>query len=158
MNDPSSRLRQKALGIASLALAIGVIAVGCGGDDDGRHDAISKRELLAKGNQICRRGNAEIEAAFGRLKGPPTRARIEAVLTKTVAPSISASSTSGALGAPDGDGQRVNDILDDAQKVLDGLKADPSAEVTAAEGNGPDPFVDIGRRLHAYGLTECASD
>jgi hypothetical protein len=143
-----------ALASAVSALAAGAIAAGCGGDDNS--DAISKSEFLAKGNQICKQGNAVEGAAFSEFKGRPTEAQIAAVITGTILPNIQRQIDQiGALGTPDGDEDEVNGMLDDAQTALEQERADPAA---VASGNSPDPFADVARRLHAYGLTECAQD
>jgi hypothetical protein len=135
-------------------LAVAVIAAGCGGDDDS--DAISKPEFLAKGNAICKRGNAVEEQAFAGFKDRPTKAQIVEVITGTILPNIQRQIDQlRALGAPAGDDDEVSGMLDDAQRALEQERANPAA---AATESAPDPFADVARRLHAYGLTECAQD
>ena len=64
-------------------LALGLIAAGCGDDDDESSDtgtdavtaaALTKEEYLAQGNQICKQGNAETDAAAQQVfqGGKPT--------------------------------------------------------------------------------------
>jgi hypothetical protein len=137
--------------LAAVAVAaVGVIAVGCGG---GGSDSISKSEFLTKGNEICKKGNEEVQAAVPFKKGQqPTTAEISSFVTGTVIPNTEGQINDlRNLGYPDGDKDTLNAIYDDAQKELDTLKSDP----TSLSGKS---FTDVNQRLIDYGLTECGSN
>ena len=125
------------------------------GDGDGDGDSITKSQLLAKGNAICRQANDEVEAALRRFEGRPSQAQIEAFVSETVIPSIQRQvDRIEALGAPEGDEDELEGIVADTQEILDRAKADPEVIVGAERSDG-DPFADVNRRLTRYGLTEC---
>lgn len=135
-----------------LALACGLIAAGCGGDDDDGGDALSKEEFIAQGNEVCTAGNAELQAAGETAgSGGPGTPQFDAFVTDTLVPNVQGQIDDlRALGIPEGDEDTVNGILDDAEAALADIEADPSV---LAQGN---PFADVNQRLSDYGLTECA--
>ena len=150
-------MKRLKIGAIAAALALTIAVAGCGGGSDDSSSstaaALSKEEFLAQGNQICAAGNKEIDAASKEVfsSGQPSQAEIETFLTGTLIPSVQ-SQVDGirALGAPAGDEDQVNAILDSAQSAIDAGKADP----TTLEGND-DPFAETNKLANAYGLTEC---
>lgn len=143
--------------IGSMAIATAVIVglgvAGCGsGGDSTTATAISKSEFLAKGNAICKKGNAEsnamAEKAFGNKR--PTPAQLRSFF-KAQAPLIQGQINQiRALGAPSGDEATVKHMLDLAQTDLNELKSNPAL---AANQHQFDDFVKVAR---PYGLTVCA--
>jgi len=146
--------------LAAGVLATGLIAAGCGdGNDDESSDtgtdaatAPTKAEFVAEANEVCKQGNAELEAAGEEtFKGKPTQADLEAFVTDTLVPNVQGQIDDiRALGIPEGDEAVVNGFLDDAEGVLDDLEADPSLL------DKGDPFAAVNKELAAYGLTTCA--
>jgi hypothetical protein len=136
-------------------VAVGLIAAGCGSDDNGDSgggggDALSKEDFLAQGNQICKDGNAALNAA----DAPAGRdeASLDAFVADTFVPNIQGQIDDlNDLTPPDEIADDVNKALDDAQTALDRVKDDPS---TLAN----DTFADVGQQFTDIGLTECASD
>jgi hypothetical protein len=156
-------MNRKMLWLFVVALAMGLIAAGCGDDDDESSDtgtdtvtaAPTKQEFLQQGNAICKRGGEEIDAAgeqtFG--SGQPTPQELEAFASQTLIPGIQDQIDEiRALGAPEGDEDKVNSMLDKAEDAVDELEADPQGAFR--EGN--DPFAEVNKELAAYGLTTCA--
>jgi hypothetical protein len=144
---------------AALALVFGASA--CGGDDDSSSSsgstaaALSKDEFVTQANQICADGNKEIDAAGSELfsGGQPSKEEQDQFITETVLPSISDQVDQiEALGAPEGDEDQVNAIIESARSDLDAAEADPSI----LTGGGADPFADTNKLLNDYGLTTCA--
>jgi hypothetical protein len=152
-------MRRTSLILVAGVLATGLIAAGCGDDDDddgGDSEAISQEEFVAQGNALCEEGDAEIEAAAEETftQGQPTREDEEAFVTDTVIPEIQ-SQIDGIrdLGAPEGQEDEINGILEDAEAILSDAEADPSL-ITG----DTDPFADIDQRLADVGLTACAGE
>jgi hypothetical protein len=152
-------MKRNALWLLVGILACGLIAAGCGDDDDddgGDSEAISKEEFLAEGNALCAEGDAALEAAAEETfaQGAPTPQEQEAFVTDSVVPEIQSQIDAiRDLGAPEGDEDEINGILEDAEAALSDVEADP-ALVTGET----DPFADVNQRLADYGLTECADE
>ena len=150
--------------IAACALALALIATGCGGDDgddeteatgtNGATASLSKEEFVEQGNEICRQGNEEIEQA-GQAVTQGDVAEFNSFVLGTLAPGIQRQIDDiRALGIPEGDEELVNGILDDAEAELDRLEANPSL----VQRQDSELFADVNQRLDDYGLTECAGD
>ena len=141
---------------AASLLAFGAIAIaGCGGSDDTSTTtaAISKDDFITQGNQICAEGNKTLDAAGNEAfsGGKPSQADLEKYVSDTMVPTIQGEIDGiKALGAPAGDEDQVNAILDAAQSALDKAKADPSTLTS-----NDDPFAEANDLANAYGLTEC---
>lgn len=152
--------------LPSLLLAVGLAAGGCGGGADttgsdpssssspsSAAPAISKVEFTDQANVICAKGSAEIEAAAKALGDSPTQAEIEAFAAGTLLDNVQAQHDAiAALGAPEGDEDEVNAILDSLQTGIEALKADPSI-ITSADS---DPFAEANDLASRYGLSDCA--
>lgn len=137
---------------ACVLLTSGLVAAGCGGDDD---DALSKSEFLKQGNAICKKGDRAIDGAAKETFSSdqqPTDTQITKFAEDTAIPEIQTQIDDlGDLTPPSADEDTVNAILDEAQAGLDKAKDDPTI---FASGN--DPFEKANRLADDYGLTECA--
>jgi hypothetical protein len=148
---------RKALIFVLPCLIGAALLAGCGGGDDSdstsTEAALTKSEFLKQGNAICAKGNKTIDKAANQAFSngqKPTEAQLEQFVSQT-APIIQGEIDGlRALGAPAGDEQQVNAILDEAQSALDKAKQDPSLFL-----NG-DPFKKANQDAKAYGLTACA--
>ncbi len=135
-------------------LALGAIAAGCGSSsDDSSTSDLTKAEWIAKADAICQQGNQEIDQAarqqFGNQK--PTAAEVQQFATGTALPNTQKQVDQiKALGAPSGDEDQVNKILDTVQADIDKAKASGDIEnSTFADGNA------LARQ---YGLKVCGQD
>jgi hypothetical protein len=136
-------------------LALGVIVAGCGssGDDDSSTASLTKTEWIAKADAICQQGNQEINQAahqtFDNQK--PTAAEVQQFATGTALPSTQTQVDKiRALGAPSGDEDQVNKILDTVQADIDKAKSAGDVEdSTFADGNA---------LAKQYGLKVCGAD
>ena len=153
-------MKRNTLWLLTAVLALGLVAAGCGDDDDSGDDggeALTKEEYVAQGNAICEEGDKEIEAGFREVapaNQQPTPEEIETVVSETLVPSVQGQIDDlRALSPPEGDEETLNAIYDDAQAALDSIEADPSI---LSAGDSPDPFADVNQRIGDYGLTACA--
>lgn len=137
---------------ACAIVAAAIVAVGCGGDDNP-----TKAEFLKDGNAACKKGNKEINQAAKQTftsKKQPSKAQLNKFAEETLIPSIQGQIDDiRDLGAPSGDEDQVNKILDDAQAALDKGKDDP----TLLTSDKQDPFKQVNKDASAYGLTACGN-
>jgi hypothetical protein len=140
-------------------LAIGAIAAaGCGGSDDSDSSGIttsdlSKSEWIAQANQICIEGDKDIGEQAGEFfDGKPTPAASSRFSHEVVLPSIQAQVDQiRELGAPEGDEEQVEAMVDEVDEGLAKAETDSSALREGA--------LDEGTALvQAYGATACGSD
>jgi hypothetical protein len=148
-------MRIKATILVAAAVALAGIAAGCGDDNNdsttSAAETISKADFVAKANQICKQGNADIDQAGKQLPHNLNEAQLEDFASSTLVPKVQ-SQIDGvkALGAPAGEEAQVNKLLATVQADLDQLKADPS------KIKDDHLFDDSDQQAKALGLNECA--
>jgi hypothetical protein len=148
--------------VALAGLIIAGILAGCGGGSSSSttEDALSRNEFIAQGNEICAKGDKEIQQAGKKVftsSQPPSQATQEKFVTDTIVPNIQGQIDAiKALPAPSDDEDLVNAITDAAQSALDKVKSDPS--LITDQSNAADPFSEANKLANAYGLTKCGSD
>jgi hypothetical protein len=139
-------------------LILGLGAAGCGGSSKSSSTstaAITKSELLAKGNAICTRGNHQLANAEKTTFGgkQPKKSQLSSFVTTSFAPIIQGQIDGiRALGAPPRDQATVTKILDAAQHGLNVVKSNP-----AVLAGGQDSFANFRKLAGPYGLTACAA-
>jgi hypothetical protein len=140
-------------------LAIGAIAAaGCGGSDDNDSSGLetsdlSKSEWIAQANQICIEGDKDIGQQAGEFfNGKPTPAESTRFSHEVVLPSIQAQVAQiRELGAPEGDEEQVETMLEAVDEGLAKAETDSSALREGA--------LDEGTALvQGYGATSCGAD
>lgn len=153
-------INARLVALATTALAAGLIAAGCGGGDDSSTSSTTAAgatgasgaeggDFVAQANAICAAGNKEIDAAFQSLGKNPTQQQQEQEIQNAVVPSIQGQIDDIRELTPPADIQDdVTSFLDDAQNVLDEVKADP----TSIGGS----FKPINKQADALGLHVCA--
>ena len=147
-------MKPRAILALTALVALGVIAAGCGSSsDDSSTSSLTKAEFIAKADAICQQGNQDIEAAakqqFGNQK--PTAAEVQQFVTQTALPSTQSQVDKiKALGAPSGDEDQVNHILDTVQADIDKAKASGDIENSS--------FADGNALAKQYGLKVCGQD
>jgi hypothetical protein len=153
------------------ALAVGLVVAGCGSSSSSSTSTgasgasgatgasgtpLSKSEFVAKGNAICKQGNAALDKAgksFFQSGQKPSQAEQDKFVTDTVIPNIQSQIDQiKALTPPSGDEDQVNAVTAAAQSALDKAKADPSLLI---QQGGSDPFAHANDLANSYGLTEC---
>ncbi len=147
-------------------LAVGLIAAGCGGDDDettssttstttgasgatGATGAGGDSDVVAQVNALCKSTDKDINAAFrdNLGSGEPSPDELDAA-AKAVAPVIN--DALDQMRAVDGaeDDEGVSAFIDAAQSDVDKLESDPTSL-------GPDSFAAADKAAEEAGLTDC---
>jgi hypothetical protein len=147
----------KAMFAVALAVAV-VAAAGCGGSDDDDSTGpetsdLTKQEWIAQADQICVEGDKDIGRQAGEFfDGKPTPAESTQFSHEVVLPSIQAQVDQiRELGAPEGDEEQVEAMLDAVDEGLAKAETDGSALQEGA--------LDEGTALvQAYGATACGAD
>jgi hypothetical protein len=139
--------------LPALLLSLSLVAAGCGGDDEAdAAEPLSKSEFVTQADKICADGNADLETEAEALGDEPSQEEIEAFATDTLVPNLQAQHDDlDALGAPEGDEDEVQAILDALQEGIDALESDPAA-VTSSD----DPLAEASELAGDYGLEECS--
>lgn len=120
------------------ALAIALIAGGCGGDDDTSTSSISKAAFIKKADAICQAGDKRVEAKLAAyLKEnvvkeseesvSETNAKATEIAETAVIPAITREIEGlRALGAPSGDEDEIEAILEALEEGLERTEEDPA--------------------------------
>jgi hypothetical protein len=146
-------------------VAVALIVAGCGSDNSTTDTtaSLTKAEFVKQGNAICKEGNEKIESEFEKFakennlsqKKAPTEAQLEEAAEEFLIPQIT-KQVEGlrALGAPSGEEDKVNALLDDAETALEEVEEDP----TLLSGEKSEPFEDVNKEARAVGLTTCGEE
>src|SRR3954453_23236327 len=150
-------MKHNALWLLGLAAVSALVVAGCGGggDDSTSTSSLAKPAWIAKADSICQQGNQEIEQAaneqFGKQGQEQSDEQIQQFTSETVVPSVQRQIDQiRALGAPSGDEEQVNKILDTVQADIDKAKS----ATTLSE----DSFADGNALATQYGLKVCGQD
>lgn len=146
-------------------LAGALLVAGCGSDSSTGDTtaSITKAEFVKQGNAICKEGNEEIEGEFEKFakennlseKKAPTEAQLEEAAEQFLIPAITRQVEGlRALGAPSGEEEKVNTLLDNAETALEEVEEDPSL----LSGENSEPFEDVNKEARAVGLTTCGEE
>jgi hypothetical protein len=151
---------------ALLAVAIAFAAIGCGDDDEDSASTttsseLTKAQFIREANRICKQQDAKIERASQQFfadapndKEPPA-SEVAQFGKKTVFPAIQDEiDRIRALGAPEGDEDEVQKMLEAAESGLSKLEAEPDQLERGAIASS---FEEFQKLASAYGLDECAA-
>lgn len=136
-------------------LVVALIGAGCGGgdDDNSTTGSLAKPAWIAKADAICNQGNQQINHAANQTFGnqEPSEAQVRQFQSDTLLPDVQSQIDQiKALGAPSGDEDQVNKILDTVQADIDNAKSSGVVENSA--------FADGNALARQYGLKVCGSD
>ncbi len=155
----SARLRAIKRTLAGLASA--VLLSGCGGDDrttavgSDEPKPLTKAEFIHEADRICFATESQIEAAADDvLTGDeePSPREVRRVSREFVVPRLRAQvDTIRLLGAPVGDSDEIERILEATGRGAQEIQADPTAFVDAP----PRALQEAERLAEAYGSKEC---
>jgi hypothetical protein len=170
--EPGDDLKLTSIALALLALAAGLVALGCGDEEEDEPQTLtsgatgatgedgaagSKAAFLEAANQICADGSAELaaetEEQYG-TEGPPTGQAAEEFALDVVVPNFQQQHDDiAALEPPEGEEDAVQAILDGLQSAIDGIESDPRGFVEAGGAN--EELDEAGQAAKDFGLNRC---
>lgn len=153
-------MKRPALLLPSALLVLGLALSACGGSDDSSSDAgdkpadaaISQADFVEQANAICSDAGDAFDAEAAKLD---ESSDIEAFVTDVAVPNFQAQHDDiAALGAPEGQEEDVQTLLDALQSGIDAMAADPAG----ATDEDSTSFDDANAAATELGLTDCAGD
>ena len=134
-------------------IAAGGLLAGCGGETE---SALTRETYLARANAICESTNQRLEQeaqrAFPERGQIPSAERIESFVRRTAAPAFERQLDQiKELKPPSDDRPLVREMLDEGQKSLEKMRADP----TGVQSNVQSPLLNFDRRATGFGLDKC---
>lgn len=151
-------------------LALAIAAAGCGSTDDSTDTdtasaevTITKEQLIAQGDAICKQGNEEIEEGFEsyaeendipKNQEPNDEQGVEIVEMVLVPNLKTQAELIRGLGAPEGDEEQVEELLDSLDEAIETAEDDPEALFN----EDTDPFGDVNQQAQDYGFSECGEE
>lgn len=137
----------------AILLTLALLIAGCGGSSE---EPLTKAEFVKKGNKICQEATQTREKEVDELterfnpNGDQEAFREEAVIS--LLPTYQgAAEQIGDLAAPDGDEERVEEIVSAMNEAAEKVEANPQ---TATISNLP--FRQANQAAEDYGLNACA--
>ena len=162
-------MSKRLIAVLAAVFAMAIITAGCGssGDSstggDSSTASLTKPEFIKQADAICEEGNESIETEANEFADEngidtekPTTEEQEEVVTEVVAPAIQQQAEDiDALGAPSGDEEKVEAIVEAVEAGADEIEATPS---TVVEGKGESPFEEANELANEYGLKVCGAE
>jgi hypothetical protein len=147
------------------ALVAAVFLVGCGGSGDSSStSSISKEEFIAKADAVCKKGSERMEGelfkflrknrATGALMKPSVEDNEKFIIAVLIPNLKREIKEIKALGAPEGDDDRVDAIISALEEGLETAEDEPE---TVAAGTSDIVFGIASRLAGEYGLEACGS-
>jgi hypothetical protein len=156
-------LSKRPIALLAGALAIALIVAGCGSSSDDSTASITKAEFIEKSDAACTRGNEQIESEFQSYakkngigeKKEPTEAQSTELSETILLPAVQQEVEEiRALGAPSGEEDEVNAILDAVEEGIEKGEEDPGSLVT----ENPAAFAKANKLAGEYGLKVCGKE
>ena len=151
--------------LAALAVlvALAVVVAGCGSDDETTTDetvTLTKAEFIKQGDAICQKGNDESEKEAEEfaeendfdLEKASDEQLEEAVSEVLVANLRGQLDELEALGAPEGDEEQVEEIIDSLEGATEEIEDDPSVVFDGEVLKEP------GELAQDYGFKVCGAE
>lgn len=146
------------------AAALTVLVAGCGGgggDESTSGEPLTKAEFIARGDEICRQGDAAIEEEaneFAEEHGidtnKPSEADEEELVSAVAAPAFrSQAEEIGELTAPRGEDAKVEAMVEALTEGAEELEAEP--ELLLESKN---PLEKSAKLAQEFGFTVCGSE
>jgi hypothetical protein len=153
-------LRTRGIALLVGVLALPLLVAGCGGDDSSSGPTISKAVFIKKADAICTGGNKRMEVSFAHFLEKnknikhPSKADFEELVGKVVVPNLQREIKEiRALGAPDGDEDKVDGFLTALEEGLETAEGNPQVAVSSSQA----VFGISSRLAKEYGLEVCGS-
>lgn len=153
--------------LLACALAVVALSAGCGSSSGSSGSenqvtisSVSKEQFKSKAETVCESGSKQIEldyAAFIKEQGNvqnPSKAVFEELVAAVVTPNVEREIKEiSEIGAPNGDVDKVQAIVDTRQESIALAEADPEAVVQ----NPKKIFAKASKTASEYGLPACAT-
>lgn len=145
------------------ALAIAIVATGCGGgDDSGASSSLTKAEFIKQADAICKKGgesvNEEVEDFAEENDFEPNKATKEQqaeLLTEVVAANIQSQAEEiDALGAPPGDEAQIEAMLAAVEEGVEKMESEPTLFLSKPTN----PLAKGSELAEEYGLEVCGKE
>ncbi len=146
------------------AVAVVLAVSGCGSSDDPSGASITKAQFVKKADASCKKGKEKIRADFAKYvkeredKGQdlsnPTEDDFAEVVDVVLVPDVEEEVEEiRDLGAPSGDEDQVDAILEAREDGLEAAEAEPKAVVVS----GKNVFAQATKLAKEYGLEVCGT-
>ena len=122
------------LALIAAVAALAVVFAGCGDSDESTTDSgasLTKAEFIKQGNALCAVGNKKIENGFGKFakennlsqNQEPSKVELRGASEDILIPAVSNQIDElRALGTPEGDEGEVDELLTNAEEVLEDVR------------------------------------
>ncbi len=156
-------MSKRPIALLAGALAIALIAAGCGSSSDDSTASITKAEFIKKSDAACTKGNEQIESEFQSYarkngiseKKEPTEAQSTQLSETILLPAVQQEVEEiRALGAPSGEEDKVNAVLDAVEEGIEKGEEDPGSLVT----ENPAAFAKANKLANEYGFKVCGKE
>jgi hypothetical protein len=146
----------------AIALAVAALVAGCGGGDSSTATgSISKAAFIKKVDAVCKKGTERMQRAVvsflkeHRNVRRPNNGQSEKLVGTVIVPSVRREIKElKALGAPDGDEDRVDAMVSALEEGAETAEDDPKAVVAGSS----DVVFGIASRLAGeYGIEACGT-
>lgn len=147
----------RAIAVPAVVLAIGSVAMGCGGGESSDTPPLTKAALVKKGDAICEKVPNRYRARLKALPKPkksksPKATKEEENLKAAVPPLRTASTELDELSPPAGDEQKTEAIVAALEKGADGIEASPGSELRGPKS----PLAPFAKLTKEYGFKFCS--
>jgi hypothetical protein len=140
-------------------MAIGSVAMGCGGSGDSGSPPLTKAAFIKRGDAICEQVPTRYLNRYNALKKKQKQkslsakaAKEEENLKSAVPPLHTASGEFEELSPPAGDEQKAETIVAALEKGADGIEAEPGSELTGPKS----PLAEFQKLTKEYGFKFCS--
>ena len=126
---------KKALLVVLALVALAAIVAGCGSDDSETTETLTKAEFIEQGDAICKKANEQSEAEAEEFAEEndftlekASDEQLEEAVAEVLVPSLNGQVEElDGLGAPEGDEERVEEIIVSLEGAADEIEDDPGA-------------------------------
>jgi hypothetical protein len=146
----SKRIVRSIIGVGAAALVL----AGCGGGSS-TTASLTKPQFTKQAKALCVKAEAERGAVIREAEkeapknGKLSRAEQSAIVLAALPPYKDLGAEIEALGAPEGEGDKVEEIVAALEKSLKKSEADPQSAIN------DQAFVEFNELVIAYGLDSC---
>lgn len=141
-------------------LAIGLIAAGCGGDDDGNGgdgEPLTQEQFVAEAQKICDENTADAEQAVSEVQAQADPQDLQQVFVDTFEALVpilrDTVNRIGELSPPEDLQGTLDEFVTGANEAFDEVESDPEAFFQRA-ARDENPFPDLQQQAQELGIPE----